>query len=246
MRIRSPRLRIRRSRRMPLCRRVRRGLGGCLCAATLFRLLGLFGHGAGSGAHVLDRFSAEFQFPVQVGKHNRSLATLAYDAGAVHIHPFYNPLQRGVLLYPAAAGKGNTRQDRAQETAGITVVALLTFTLFVAGVWHGAGPQFASTGCIGIYLSVNHAWQQYRRKPLSSKKPAHPLMQFATHRIFVLFTFLCLTVSIVFFRGDSLRLSFVLLGSMFGMHEPRAPLRSLIPIRVLRFRCYCWRRLPRG
>jgi hypothetical protein len=91
----------------------------------------------------------------------------------------------------------------------------------------------------GIYLSVNHAWRQYWRKPSSSKQAANPAMQFATHRISVLFTFLCLTVSIVFFRGDSLRLSFVILGSMIGIHgqgaaiQPYADPGSAIPLLLL-------------
>lgn len=153
----------------------------------------------------------------------------------------YNPLQRRVLQRRQRLGQGTTRQDRARPAVFLTVVALpLTFTLFVAGVWHGAGPQFMAFGLLhGIYLSVNHAWRQYRRKPSSSKQAANPAMQFATHRISVLFTFLCLTVSIVFFRGDSLRLSFVILGSMIGIHgqgaaiQPYADPGSAIPLLLL-------------
>jgi D-alanyl-lipoteichoic acid acyltransferase DltB (MBOAT superfamily) len=153
----------------------------------------------------------------------------------------YNPLQRKVLQRRQRLGKGITRQDRARPLVFITVVALpLIFTLFVAGVWHGAGPQFMAFGLLhGIYLSVNHAWRQYHRKPSSSKKAAHPAMQFATHRISVLFTFLCLTVSVVFFRGDNLRSSLVILRSMSGMNSqgpiahPYSDPGSAIPLLLL-------------
>ena len=150
----------------------------------------------------------------------------------------YNPLQRRVLRRRQRLGQGITRQDRAKPPVFVMVVALpLTFTMFVAGVWHGAGPQFMAFGVLqGIYLSVNHAWRQYRRKPSSNTEPTQPAVQFATHRISVLFTFLCSMVSVVFFRGDSLRLSFVLLGSMFGIHgqgaiaHPYADSGSSIPL----------------
>ena len=91
----------------------------------------------------------------------------------------------------------------------------------------------------GIYLSVNHAWRQYRRKPSSSRQSVHPATQLATHGISVLFTFFCSTMSVVFFRGDSLRLSFVLLGSMFGIHgqsivaQPYSNPGSAIPLLLL-------------
>lgn len=153
----------------------------------------------------------------------------------------YHPLQRKVLQRRQRLGKGITRQDRARPLVFLTVVALpLTFTLFLAGIWHGAGPQFMAFGLLqGIYLSVNHAWRQYHRKPSSSKKRVHPVMQFATLRFSVLFTFLCSTVSVVFFRGDSLRLSLLLLGSMFGVYgrggvaQPYAASGSAIPLLLI-------------
>jgi D-alanyl-lipoteichoic acid acyltransferase DltB (MBOAT superfamily) len=153
----------------------------------------------------------------------------------------YHPLQRRVLLRRQRLGRGNTRQDRAKPLAFITVVALpLIFTLFVAGVWHGAGPQFMVFGLLqGMYLSVNHAWRQFRRKRPSQKRTVNPAAQFVVLRASVLFTFLCSTVSVVFFRGDSLRLSLLILGSMFGIHgngvvaHPYADPGSRIPMLLL-------------
>jgi len=153
----------------------------------------------------------------------------------------YRPVQRRVLQRRQRLGKGITRQDRRRPLVFITVVALpLIFTMFVAGVWHGAGPQFMAFGLLqGIYLAVNHAWRRYFRNPSSNRKADDAVFQFATHRICVLITFVCSTVSVIFFRGDSLRLSLVLLGSMFGIHgssalaHPYSEVGARIPVLLL-------------
>jgi len=137
----------------------------------------------------------------------------------------YNPLQRRVLQRRQRLGKGITRQDRARPGVFLTVVALpLMFTLFVAGVWHGAGLQFMAFGLLqGLYLSVNHAWRQWRRRPGSRQTAAHPAMHFLSLRISIAFTFTCTVVSTVFFRADSMRQALSVLGSMAGWHGAAAP-----------------------
>ena len=132
----------------------------------------------------------------------------------------YKPLQRRVLRRRQRLGKGISRADRTRPGVFITVVALpLTFTLFVAGVWHGAGLQFMAFGLLqGFYLSVNHAWRLFRRKPLPRATAVHPLERFAKRRLAVAFTFTCLMVSLVFFRADSVGQAMGVLAGMAGLH----------------------------
>lgn len=132
----------------------------------------------------------------------------------------YNPLQRRVLQRRQRLGQGTTRQDRARPGVFLAVVALpLTFTLFLAGIWHGAGLQFMIFGLLhGFYLSVNHAWRQYRRKPEMRAESASRLMRFANRRAAVFFTFLCIVVSLVFFRADTVGQALSVLASMTGLH----------------------------
>jgi D-alanyl-lipoteichoic acid acyltransferase DltB (MBOAT superfamily) len=132
----------------------------------------------------------------------------------------YNPLQRRVLQRRMRLGKGISRQDRAKPEVFLKVVAFpLTFTLFVAGVWHGAGLQFMVFGLLhGFYLSVNHAWRQFRRNPAARTQVVHPLRKFATRRFAVTFTFICVVISLVFFRADSVGQALSVLASMAGLH----------------------------
>jgi alginate O-acetyltransferase complex protein AlgI len=132
----------------------------------------------------------------------------------------YNPLQRRVLQRRQQRGQGTTRQDRARPSVFLAVVVLpLSFTMFLAGIWHGAGLQFMIFGLLhGFYLSVNHAWRQYRRKSASPAGAGNRVLRFANRRVAVLFTFLCIVVSLIFFRAGTVGQALTMLGSMIGLH----------------------------
>lgn len=90
-------------------------------------------------------------------------------------------------------------------------------TMFVAGIWHGAGLQFLIFGILhGVFLTINHAWNLFRqRKPA----PVHGrLRQSLQHGASVLLTFACVMVTFIFFRAGSTREALMLLHAMVQVH----------------------------
>ena len=80
-----------------------------------------------------------------------------------------------------------------------------TFTLFLVGIWHGAGWSFvifAAMHAAGI--AVNHLWRQ---KKLPMPRPLGHIL-----------TLLWVTLAMVFFRAGSARDALDVLAAMFGLH----------------------------
>jgi alginate O-acetyltransferase complex protein AlgI len=132
----------------------------------------------------------------------------------------YNPVTRMVRERRRKQGKGITKKDRASITTFIEVVALpLTFTMFIAGIWHGAGLQFLVFGLLhGIYMSVNNAWRQFFPRQKNRQVATDSIFVWLRHRSAIALTMMFVTISLVFFRSDSLGQALSLLSSMFGLH----------------------------
>jgi alginate O-acetyltransferase complex protein AlgI len=133
----------------------------------------------------------------------------------------YNPIT--VAITRARAAKGLKPPRRGKMTLGgwLSMVALPTaFTMFVSGVWHGAGWQFIAFGLVhGLYLCVNHGYRELKARrgvPLDSDKPWWIALS-------VLLTFLCVVVGQVFFRADDLTSALRLLAGMAGLHGVTLP-----------------------
>jgi alginate O-acetyltransferase complex protein AlgI len=111
----------------------------------------------------------------------------------------YNPFAMWANRRRAALGKPNSR--KALRTIGGfgSLVAFPTFTtMFLAGIWHGAGFQFIIFGLLhGFYLTVNHAWRIFRSESsLLSRVIAVPTVA-------VGLTFVSVLLAQVFFRASS-------------------------------------------
>lgn len=132
----------------------------------------------------------------------------------------YNPVTRQVRDWRLRHGKRITRQDRANVGTFVFVVGLpMMFTMFIAGIWHGAGIQFMVFGLIhGLYLAGNNAWRQFKRKPV----PGAPPPSLGAARLQLGFkkvvTFLLFLFSLTFFRASSCRHAVSILAAMFGLH----------------------------
>lgn len=124
----------------------------------------------------------------------------------------YNPVSMWINRRRAAAGKPNSRKAMRTLSGFGSLVALPTLTtMFLAGIWHGAGFQFIVFGTLhGIYLTVNHAWRIFR------KEGAFITRLVAFRPIGVALTFLAVVVGQVFFRAASTRDAVQLLGGMFA------------------------------
>jgi alginate O-acetyltransferase complex protein AlgI len=126
----------------------------------------------------------------------------------------YNPFAMWANRRRAALGKPNSR--KALRTAGGfgTLVAFPTIaTMFLAGIWHGAGLQFIIFGVLhGLYLTINHAWRIFRREgSVLSRVIAWP-------GACVGLTFLSVLLAQVFFRATSTRNAFDVVAGLVGRH----------------------------
>ncbi len=137
----------------------------------------------------------------------------------------YNPIVVRLTRSRARRGLSLPKRGRVTPGAFVSLIAFPTiFSMFVIGVWHGAGWQFAVFGLLhGIFLTVNHAWHQVKVRmglPLESN---HPLAVVAS----VLLTFVCVVVALVFFRADSVSAAMTLLTGMAGANGFVLPERLL-------------------
>jgi alginate O-acetyltransferase complex protein AlgI len=91
------------------------------------------------------------------------------------------------------------------------MVTLLSMTL--VGLWHGAGWNFILFGVAhGLMLIINHLWRSL---------PAHKNFSSLAgyHLASVALTFLCVMLSLVLFRSDSLTTALTMYQQLFNLHE---------------------------
>jgi alginate O-acetyltransferase complex protein AlgI len=130
----------------------------------------------------------------------------------------YTPLVRGVAKRRRAAGKRINHQAQTSPSGFANIVAypLLT-SMFIAGVWHGAGLTFVAFGLLhGIYLVINHAWRLLTPEghPLHGKLPAWAG---------VILTFGAVLLGQVFFRANDMQSAAYILKSLLGLHSVGNP-----------------------
>jgi len=137
----------------------------------------------------------------------------------------YNPVTRLVRRWRLRHGKSMTRQDRAKAGTFIAVVALpMMFTMFLAGIWHGAGVQFMVFGLLhGVYLSINNAWRQFTHKSRKDEDRSGTLAKYLRIGFSGLLTYMAFLLSLVFFRADSCSHAMSILASMLGLHSGKSP-----------------------
>lgn len=126
----------------------------------------------------------------------------------------YNPIVLSLARARMQTGRSVPKRGKttlgafAAVTAGPTV-----FTMFVSGIWHGAGWQFIVFGVLhGIYLTINHGWH-------ALKSVRFPRMMEETHLktfVSVCVTFLCVLVGLIFFRAYDVTSAYRILLGMIG------------------------------
>jgi len=125
----------------------------------------------------------------------------------------YSPIQFGISRRRMDQGKKVSRKATATFEGFTHMIALPTlFTLFLAGVWHGAGEQFLVYGLLhGSYITINHAWRIF--VPAESR-----LKKMMTVPVSILITYLAVLVGEVLFRSTGLRSALSVLADMTGRH----------------------------
>lgn len=126
----------------------------------------------------------------------------------------YNPLVLRLTRRRMASGKKSMSKGRMTGGAFVVLLALPTmFTMFISGVWHGAGFQFIAQGLLhGVYLVIDHGVRTFRKR--SGGKPA-PAGKGAIALARVL-TLLGVLIGTVLFRADSLHSAARVLKGMIG------------------------------
>ena len=129
----------------------------------------------------------------------------------------YNPIVMGITRNRMAAGKPLPRRGKMSLGTFLVLVAYPTvLTMFISGVWHGAGWQFVAFGLLhGFYLVVAHGFRAFKVRQgwkVDSDNPLH-------HAAAVLLTFLCVVVAMVFFRASDLSAAMAVLYGMAGLSE---------------------------
>jgi len=128
----------------------------------------------------------------------------------------YNPLT--LALTRRRAMRKGSRVVALPKGGGAFIELLMLptlLTMFVSGVWHGAGYTFIIWGVLhGLFLTVNHLFRLLGPKLLGDKSRYDRLMQPTGFLI----TFVCVAASMVIFRATSLKTAADLLQGMLGLH----------------------------
>jgi alginate O-acetyltransferase complex protein AlgI len=125
----------------------------------------------------------------------------------------YTPILRNVNSRRMDKGKKVSRKAQATLEGFTQMVFVPTMTtMFLAGIWHGAGVQYLIFGVLhGTYLVINHAWRLLTPNGhrLHAKLPAP---------VAVVLTFLGVLASLVFFRANGVQDAIYVLSTMVGVH----------------------------
>ena len=130
----------------------------------------------------------------------------------------YSPIQMIISRRRLEEGRKVSRKAQATPEGFANMIAVPTLlTMFIAGVWHGAGMQFLIFGVLhGAYITVVHAWRTFfkRSEPEASigtwRRKVH-------HVLAVLLTFGAVAFADIFFRAPSTREACRLIRRMLGM-----------------------------
>jgi len=146
----------------------------------------------------------------------------------------YNPLALWLTRRRMASGLPGLGRRAPSAGAFFQLLAgPVLLTMFVSGLWHGAGYLFILWGLLhGVYLSVNHAWRLFGPRNWPNKE---------THARFMrptglALTFLSVAVSMVLFRSANADAAKELLQGMVGVNGislPQQILAELWPLKGL-------------
>ncbi len=137
----------------------------------------------------------------------------------------YNPMSLWIARRRKEQGLPTGRQAASTVAGFASMIAFPTLiTMFLAGIWHGAGMQFIVYGLIfGLYLCVNHAWRTWN--PPATRAASTGEEPGMWSRIWpVALTYLAVLVTQVFFRAESAGDALSLIAGMAGLHGSGLPL----------------------
>jgi alginate O-acetyltransferase complex protein AlgI len=133
----------------------------------------------------------------------------------------YNPLVLALTRRRLARGQPGFSGRNATVGAFAQLLMFPTMlTMFVSGLWHGAGYLFLVWGLLhGAYLTLNHGWRLIAPRIWSERSR----LGWATRPVSVALTFVAVAVSMVFFRSETVGSAVDLLRGMAGLNGVALP-----------------------
>ena len=133
----------------------------------------------------------------------------------------YNPLALSLTRRRLMSGRDTLMGNKGSVPAFLQLLALPTvLTMLISGLWHGAGYTFLVWGLLhGAYLTINHGW----RYLVSRFYPDAGRRRSILRPLSYVLTFVCVTVSMVVFRSESLGTASHLIEGMFGLNGIEIP-----------------------
>jgi alginate O-acetyltransferase complex protein AlgI len=133
----------------------------------------------------------------------------------------YNPLVLWLTRRRLEKGKPGFGGRNATVAAFASLLMFPTvLTMFVSGVWHGAGYGFIVWGLIhGFYLTINHGWRTFAARLWPDRRSYDRVMKPAG---FVL-TFVAVTAAMVFFRAPTMASAIDLVKGIIGVNGIALP-----------------------
>jgi D-alanyl-lipoteichoic acid acyltransferase DltB (MBOAT superfamily) len=133
----------------------------------------------------------------------------------------YNPLTlRFTRAWMASGRKTVGGRDMTVHAFTRLVMVPTLITMFVSGVWHGAGYTFLIFGMMhGVYITLNHAWRQVRQQVWPGSKQYESSLAFVGWVV----TFLEVTFAIVMFRAPTVHGAVTVWSDMLGLHGVTLP-----------------------
>ena len=133
----------------------------------------------------------------------------------------FNPLSLWLTRRRVAKGRQGIAGHRTTVGAFSYVLMFpMLLTMFVSGLWHGAGYGFVVWGVLhGFFLTINHAWRLLASRIWSERTSYERLMK----PIGWLLTFLSVAAAMVFFRSPTMTAAIDLVKGMFGFNGVALP-----------------------
>jgi D-alanyl-lipoteichoic acid acyltransferase DltB (MBOAT superfamily) len=133
----------------------------------------------------------------------------------------YNPL--ALWLTRRRLAKGKPGFGGRNSTVG-AFVSLLMFptviTMFVSGLWHGAGYGFIVWGLLhGFYLTINHGWRVVVARLWPNRTSYDRIMT----PVGLVLTFVSVTAAMVFFRAPTITSAIDLVKGIIGLNGIAVP-----------------------
>ena len=133
----------------------------------------------------------------------------------------YNPLTLALTRRRQAKGKPVFGGRNTTVSAFVTLLAVPTIlTMFVSGLWHGAGYTYVLWGVLhGLLLSVNHAWRLLRPRFWRDARSYTRLMK----PVGFVLTFVSVVFGMALFRAPTIGGAVGLWQGMVGFHGLTVP-----------------------